>query len=171
MRTLGRILILVVLGGLFLTSCAPYYLRWVSAHNNYRCMHAVPYVTWDTSLEDVAEWRATNCAFCKHCTCQGANCDPKYSKQYAENITCWTGTEADVVKNWYSEINNYDYNNPQWTVNTGHFINVVVSTATKVGCYCSSTECVCDYDSYYGTSAAALKTVVLPPVKSDDLCP
>ncbi len=165
----SRKLIIFILTSVILASCTvsdP----WVVAHNKYRCMHDVPALQYDSTLTDVAQWRVTNCAFCKHCTCQGSSCDPKYSKQYAENIACWNATPGDAVASWYSEIKNYDYNNPQWNNNTGHFINMVVNSASKVGCACSGKECTCVYDSLYGTSPSALKTAVPPAVKTEAQC-
>ena len=162
---------IILLGMLVLSSCAPPpYQPWLDAHNKYRCMHGVSPLQWDTQLADVAAWRTANCTNCDHCKCQGASCDPIFAKQYAENATCWSATPKDAVDAWYSEEKNYDYNNPQWTNNTGHFINVVVSSATKVGCACNTTHCYCDYDSLYGTTAAALKAQVFPPVKTEAEC-
>lgn len=160
-----------LVGMLLLNSCiwATSY-PWLEAHNKYRCIHGVSPLQWDIQLADVAAWRTENCAECYHCKCQGASCDPIYAKQYAENATCWSGTPKEVVDAWYSEEVNYDYSNPEWNNDTGHFINVVVSSATKVGCSCNNTHCYCDYDSNYGTTASALKAQVFPPVKTEAEC-
>lgn len=161
---------LLVIVAALTTSCRGEGADWVAAHNKYRCMHGVPPVSWSTLYADVAEWRAENCQQCAHCTCQGSNCQSKYAKQYAENATCWKATAQQAVDAWYSEIQNYDYNNPAWGTNTGHFINVVVSTAKDIGCFCADQHCYCDYDSMYGTAPASLSQIVLKPVNSEQFC-
>lgn len=143
---------------------------WLDAHNKYRCMHGVPPLKWSEQLAKVAEWRAKNCGLCSHCKCQGASCHPDNAKQWAENATCWAATPETAVKAWYQEVANYDYNNPKWASNTGHFINVVVNTASAVGCYCNGQHCYCDYDSMYGTSAYALSQVVPKPTRTEAAC-
>ena len=138
--------------------------EWVDQHNVYRCMHGVPEVKWSSSLAEVATWRANNCSQCDHCMCEGSSCQSIHSHDYAENATCYVASAADAVDAWYSEIGNYDYANPVFSNSTGHFINVVVNTATKVGCACNEDagHCSCDYDSQYGTTLQALSQVVLP---------
>jgi hypothetical protein len=154
--------------------CAQAGSDWVAAHNKYRCMHGVPPVSWDAKLEDVAKWRANNCQTCVHCLCQGANCQPQDAKQlHAENATCPQATAQQAVKGWYDEINNYDYNNPEFRSTdpmTGHFINVVVSVATKVGCFCTTKHCYCDYDSVNYDTKDQLKKYVLKVVNTEQFC-
>jgi hypothetical protein len=155
------------------SSCVSPGSDWVEAHNKYRCMHGVPPLSWNADYADVAEWRATNCQHCAHCTCEAPDCQPQYAKQYAENATCYPATAQQAVDAWYSEIQNYDYSNPKWSSvdpKTGHFINVVVSTAKYVGCFCANQQCYCDYDSMYGTAPATLSQLVPEAVNSEQFC-
>ena len=146
---------------------------WLDAHNKYRCIHGVPPLQWSERLAKVAEWRAKNCTErCtpeKHCVCKGDSCNPDYAENYSENATCWSATPQSAVDAWYAEEVNYDYSKPEW-IKTGHFINVVVSSASKVGCFCSSKHCYCDYDSKFGTTSAELAEVVLKPAKTAAAC-
>ncbi|CAN8007594.1 unnamed protein product [Ixodes pacificus] len=38
------------------------------------------------------------------------------------------------VDSWYSEITDYDYDDPRYSEDTGHFTQVVWKSTTKVGC-------------------------------------
>ena len=40
---------------------------------------------------------------------------------------------ADAVKIWYSEIKNYKYDSPGFSLNTGHFTQIVWRDTTEVG--------------------------------------
>lgn len=53
-----------------------------------------------------------------------------------QNIAYKSGAEykgQEVVDNWYSEERNYDYNNPGFRSNTGHFTQLVWKSTTHVG--------------------------------------
>lgn len=168
-----RIISPLLLVTLILSGCS--YNAWLDWHNIYRCMHGVPDLQWSSTLQEVATWRAKNCQTCDHCICpqNDTSCYDIHKKLYAENASCQSGTAEQVVKGWYDEIINYDYNNPQWSntpgKKTGHFINVIASTATKVGCACETNHCYCDYDTLYSKSpptSQELTQIIPKPIKT-----
>lgn len=169
MRYLYRILFPLLLVAMILSACSRN--AWVERHNVYRCMHGVNPLEWDSTLAEVATWRAKNCQNCDHCVCEqnDPSCNSIHKQAYAENATCYAATAEQAVDDWYSEINNYDYNNPQWNNSTGHFINVIVSKATKVGCACNTNQCYCDYDhlfSAFPPKSQELMQIVTKPIKT-----
>lgn len=56
--------------------------------------------------------------------------------KYGENLALGTGevyTPEDAVKSWYDEIENYDFQKPGFTSDTGHFSQVVWQETTQLG--------------------------------------
>lgn len=59
-----------------------------------------------------------------------------------ENLAWWWSSApnsysqpcADVVKSWYDEVHQYDFNNPGFNSDTGHFTQVVWKGTTRIGC-------------------------------------
>jgi hypothetical protein len=172
MRYVFKTSFILVLTTIILSACGNYN-SWLEAHNQYRCMHGVPLLKWDSVLAEVATWRAKNCPYGVHCRCTDPSCNPIYSKVYGENAAWYTAAPNKVVEDWYSEINNYVYNNPQWSDNTGHFINIVNNVATKVGCACLNNRCFCDYDTVLKTfppTSQELTQIVPKPIKTLAQC-
>lgn len=101
----------------------------VSTHNTYRTKHKSPNVTIDDTLNQSAQAWAQTIATkgqLEHSTTKNG-----------ENIY-WGGESTNLgsaaVESWYSEIQDYDYNNPVFSDSTGHFTQVVWKSTTKVGC-------------------------------------
>lgn len=55
-----------------------------------------------------------------------------------------------VVDSWYNEISAYNYNKPGFSMETGHFTQVVWKSTKRFGCGCApkdnSIYCTCNYD-------------------------
>ena len=101
-------------------------------HNEYRKIHQVDELTRDADIEKIAqnysEYLIKNNIF-----------DHSHRKGYGENLYGCTGsgicaTGKSVTDNWYNEIQFYDYNNPVFSGETGHFTQVVWKGSTKIGC-------------------------------------
>ena len=43
------------------------------------------------------------------------------------------GSALDCVNAWYSEISMYDFKNPGWNSNVGHFTQVIWNDSTRLG--------------------------------------
>ncbi len=119
----------------------------VSAHNTHRAKHKSPNVTIDNTLNESAQAWAQTIA---------AKGDLEHStnrNNVGENIY-WGGESASLgstaVDEWYSEIKDYDYNNPVFSGDTGHFTQVVWKGSTKVGCGAAPGPATIDGTKYDG---------------------
>ena len=79
-----------------------------------------------------------------------------------------------AVNAWYSEVKNYDYNNPTFSPSTGHFTQVVWKNTTDLGCgYAAGATTIngTAYTAYYvvcryspaGNILGEFQDNVLPP--------
>lgn len=120
---------------------------FVNAHNQARSGNlnpppspALPPVTWDATLADVA--------FNYLSKCQGTTLsdhNANRTKDYAalggkdyvgENIYASSGKSADpaaAVSSWMSEASSFDYNNPNLSA-AGHYTQVVWRASVRIGC-------------------------------------
>ncbi|XP_065662508.1 Golgi-associated plant pathogenesis-related protein 1-like [Hydra vulgaris] len=103
----------------------------LKAHNRLRAKHEkTPRLVLDKvltkSAQKYAEYLASNDLF-KHS-----------GGKYGENLYMSTGGESqnvcdDASNSWYSEIENYDYDDPSYNEETGHFTQLVWRGSKKVG--------------------------------------
>lgn len=113
-------------------------------HARLRSKHSAGRLCWDDKLaRDAVRW-TNNCK--TPLTHSGLHPENAYA------ISVPAKTEA-AIKGWYSEIDMYDFKNPGYNEQTGHFTQVVWKGATKVGCAWSRDQCgdgmwhfFCDYD-------------------------
>ncbi|KAF1806059.1 CAP domain-containing protein [Mucor lusitanicus] len=91
-------------------------------HNKLRAKHHAPNVKWDTKLATYAQKWSNKCEF-KHS-----------GGPYGENLALGYSSWTAAVNGWYSEVKNYDYSNPGFAGDTGHFTAVVWKSTTKIGC-------------------------------------
>lgn len=100
----------------------------LAEHNNKRALHGVPELSWDNTLAKYAQ----DYADAYSCPADGAL---KHSGgPYGENLAAGYSSAAAVVDAWYNEIKNYDFSNPGFNSNTGHFTQVVWKDTSKLGC-------------------------------------
>lgn len=97
---------------------------WLQAHNSYRTLHGVPPLAWSATVAASAQAYAD--------TCPSAHS----GSAYGENLAWATYDmgESKVVRMWYDEEPLYDYNNPGFSSETGHFTQVVWKGTTEIGC-------------------------------------
>jgi len=95
-------------------------------HNAYRAHHGAQPVKWSSSLAKTALATAKKCVF--------AHSNPY---KYGENLgggSSGFNNPAYFVYLWYKEIADYDYKNPGYSDDTGHFTQVVWNATTTIGC-------------------------------------
>lgn len=110
----------------------------VAKHNSYRSTHRSPRMTISDSLNNTAqawaEYLAANTLF--------QHSSPTQRNNAGENlyVSYTTATSVDItalanaaVKNWYDEISAYNYANPAFSSQTGHFTQVIWKNSTQLG--------------------------------------
>jgi pathogenesis-related protein 1 len=120
--------------------------RFVDAHNRARAKHCAGKLTWSPKLASYAQkWadtlKAKGCAF------------GHSGGQYGENLAAGTEGVLDpeaTVAMWYDEIKLYKFPDGGFSMQTGHFTQLVWRTTTQVGCghaQCKGNDIwVCEYD-------------------------
>lgn len=143
--------------------------EWLAAHNQLRALHQVDNLVWSNALAKQAQNYADTCP-------EGHSKQGK--AKYGENLAFSTApvmSYTDVVKAWYDEINLYDFNQPKFSAQVGHFTQVVWKTTTQVGCgYKSGCKTgdwsdiwVCQYQTP-GNILGQFAKNVLPATKARD---
>jgi uncharacterized protein YkwD len=118
----------------------------LDAHNELRKQHCAPALEWSTDLEKIAQAWADRLA---------RDCSFSHSgdRRYGENLAA--GTEGafspeQVVNMWYREVEKYDFDDGGFSMETGHFTQLVWKSTRKVGCGSASCKSlriwVCNYD-------------------------
>lgn len=120
----------------------------LAAHNRFRARHCAPPLAWSKELvAESGRWArnlaAHRCAF-EH------NPDPRYGENLAYFRPPGALGQEQVAEEWYREIEHYDFKRPGFSMDAGHFTQLVWVATRRVGC--SSVECgggelwVCNYD-------------------------
>lgn len=121
--------------------------QFIDAHNRYRAKHCAPPLTWSKKLADVAQSWAN--------TLRDKGCVFGHSPgaKYGENLAAGTQGALDpesTVTMWYEEIKHYKFPNGGFSMQTGHFTQLVWRSTTQVGCghvTCKGNDIyVCNYD-------------------------
>lgn len=98
----------------------------LAEHNKKRALHKdTPALSWSDTLASYAQDYADNYDCSGTLTHSGG--------PYGENLALGYDGPA-AVDAWYNEISNYDFSNPGFSSNTGHFTQVVWKSTTQVGC-------------------------------------
>lgn len=112
--------------------------EFVAQHNARRATHHSPALTMESSLNASAQ------AYADKLLSTGVfvHSSEEERNGAGENLF-YTLSEfplepavlaARAVEAWYEEVANYDYNNPGFGVDTGHFTQVVWKSTTHLGC-------------------------------------
>lgn len=157
-----------------LTDLATFREEALAKHNTLRQFHGSPALTEDVELTNLAQDWAEHLA-------NTGQMQHRPNNQYGENIYfAWSSQPGfDVngltpVEAWYGEVKDYNYNNPGFSSQTGHFTQVVWKNSTKLGCGKATSVdgkvfVVCNYDppgNYLGqfpeNVLPVLSTMVFP---------
>ncbi|XP_028391024.1 uncharacterized protein LOC114515905 [Dendronephthya gigantea] len=100
-------------------------------HNKYRTKHQAPNITWSAQLaSDAQKWAdelAKNNTF-EHDKNRGSQGENLYASSGDSQNSCERATTA-----FYNEIKDYDFDNPGFSADTGHFTQVVWVKSTQLG--------------------------------------
>lgn len=118
----------------------------LAEHNAVRARHCAPPLTWSPKLAAVAQ------AWAEHLRDHGCGFDHSRSS-YGENLaggTAGTLDAAAIVGMWAEEESAYDFAHGGFSMDTGHFTQVVWRATRQVGCgmaTCNGMDTwVCNYD-------------------------
>lgn len=121
------------------------YRAMFNLHNAYRRRHGVPALDWSSRVAKSAEAWARTCQF-QH----------ESQSEYGENLyAAWGQPNMERVLShaaaaWYDEVAQYKYENPGFSMRTGHFTQMVWKNSKRLGC--AARQCgpmtlvVCRYD-------------------------
>jgi len=94
-------------------------------HNTYRARHGAPPLSLDSSLSADAEYYA------RVLVSKG---DLEHSNgNYGENLSIKCPGGKSATDGWYKEVENYNYRNPGFAQNTGHFTQIVWKGSKRLG--------------------------------------
>lgn len=126
----------------------------LAAHNALRAKHDVPALSWSGSLASTAQAWADKCVF-------------EHSNNGGENLAQGSGSPSIFINDWYSEIGQHDFANPEANPETGHFTQVIWKDSKQLGCAIS--QCggnplfVCNYAPAGNLGGAYVENV--PPAQ------
>ncbi|XP_045181656.2 Golgi-associated plant pathogenesis-related protein 1-like [Mercenaria mercenaria] len=110
----------------------------IASHNKYRAIHGAPEMQPAQELIDYAQKYANDLA--KRDTMEHSKCTLPSGGRIGENLYCyWSSNTTEsptaemAVSSWYDEIKDYNFNNPGFGMNTGHFTQVVWKGSTELG--------------------------------------
>lgn len=120
---------------------------FVAEHNRVRAKHCAAPLSWSPKLAAVAQQWAN--------TLRDQGCKFGHSGgEYGENLAAGTTgalPPSAVVAMWYDEVKGYSFKQPGFSMQTGHFTQVVWRATSQVGCgmaQCKGNDIwVCEYDS------------------------
>ncbi|CCK68636.1 CAP domain-containing protein KNAG_0B01940 [Huiozyma naganishii CBS 8797] len=99
----------------------------LAEHNNKRALHKdTGSLSWSSELASYAQNYA-----------DGYDCSGNLQHSggpYGENLALGYNSGSAAVDAWYGEISGYDWSNPGFSGNTGHFTQVVWKSTNEVGC-------------------------------------
>ena len=117
----------------FLFSFTQFQLECLKAHNDYRARHRAPPLKLNKNICNYAQQWANYLASCNRMEHRSKNA-------YGENIyMSWSSNKNATVdgqapvKSWYDEVKMYSYGRPGFTMNTGHFTQVVWVSSREMG--------------------------------------
>ncbi|ODQ77958.1 hypothetical protein BABINDRAFT_40353, partial [Babjeviella inositovora NRRL Y-12698] len=118
----------------------------LAATNAKRVLHGVDPLVWNDTLAVYANNYATSTYQC--------NGILKHSGgQYGENLAAGYST-VGAVEAWYDEIQYYNFSNPGYSSNTGHFTQLIWKSSAQLGCaYINCTGAwgqyiICEYNPH-----------------------
>ena len=116
-------------------------MEMLRAHNDRRAQHCVEPLTWSNELAAAAQAYAQQCKLTEH-GAKGENMANAWAEMNGNPVLPAMSDRDAFEKTWYCEINNYDFDNPQFKggfaenckeVN-GHFTQVVWKDSCQLGC-------------------------------------
>jgi len=130
----------------------------VDAHARRRAEHCAPALAWSDALAQQAQ------AWAEHLRESGCRLEHSGGDS-GENLAVGPLSPEAVVEMWYGEVSQYDFESGGFSMETGHFTQLVWMGSTHIGCgvaSCGGFEVwVCNYGPA-GNMEGAYQANVLP---------
>ena len=104
----------------------------LSNHNYHRKRHQVGDLERDSEIEGIAQSYSEYLAQIDEMKHSGNGYGENLFYCYSSNRICITGEYAS--QEWYNEVEFYDFDNPGFSSETGHFTQLVWKSSKKIGC-------------------------------------
>lgn len=110
-------------------------------HNELRARNGAKPLTWNYEAAKWAEEHTKSCVMSHSQNRPG----------YGENLAFGYGSPAEAIQAWYDEIDSYRANPGRFSMEAGHFTQVVWKATSELGCYnrnCNGRQyLMCEYKS------------------------
>jgi uncharacterized protein YkwD len=103
-------------------------------HNYYRAQHQVGDLTRSADLEKIAQSYSEYLSSANLFEHSSNTYNGDYMGECLYSGTISEHIGSDSVNLWYSEVDEYDFNNPGWNYDAGHFTQVVWKDSKLLGC-------------------------------------
>ena len=117
-------------------------LSAIKLHNLYRACHNAQPLFFNCDILKISQAYSDKLASQNSGLVHSNN---RYNGQWmGENLAYFYGTDGEVpTKMWYDEYSAYDFNNPGFSMNTGHFTQVVWKNSKEfgIGYSCVNSRC------------------------------
>lgn len=103
----------------------------LQTHNELRMRHNVPSLRWSPALSrDAQAWaeKLSSNGELRHASKEERKCNGENVCRMSDHFDV-----SDAVKMWYSEIKTYDYDTPGFSIDTGHFTQIVWRNTAEIG--------------------------------------
>jgi len=113
-----------------------FHQQTLDAHNRLRQKHGSPPLRLSADLNDYSQRYAeqlarTNTFQHSACKLNGQPIGENLAAKWGSGAVDYTGNE--VTQSWYDEIKNYNFGSPGFSMNTGHFTQVVWKNTQELG--------------------------------------
>jgi hypothetical protein len=100
--------------------------------NYYRDVHGVPPLVWNESLQAGAQAWSDECVFEHDLNSTGVG-ENMFAAWDVEDLSP-SYVLRKAVDSWYKEVRDYDWNDPEYTPDAGHFTQLIWRATRSVGC-------------------------------------
>ncbi|CAF1292407.1 unnamed protein product [Rotaria sp. Silwood1] len=110
-------------------------IQALNSHNEFRARHGVPPLVLKDEItrkaQAYAQYLTENNLF-EHSTNRDNLGENLYTMSSSEPLTN-KSLGMDATQSWYDEIKSYDFNNPGFSMETGHFTQVIWKNTSSLG--------------------------------------
>ncbi len=107
----------------------------LTLHNDYRDLHCVPHLEWDCDIaQSASDYAKYLCPKNELIVAEIKYGENYYMASYLPQDFNKTEIATNCINAWYNGYIHYDYNNPQFSLDSGTFTQVVWNDTQYLGC-------------------------------------